>query len=209
MKTPALLLFLGIAAATFLDASPFEGRWRATVPGPRGDLEMTYEFTETDGKLSGVVQSTFGRIPMGNLSTTDDSVFFLIDLWGNASYYSGTIKEDSIEFLIEGARGETNVTATRAPASFEGKWRGTVDGPEGAMELVFTFRTVDGVLSGSVSSDFGETPFETGSIAGDTIKFATRFEGMPINHTGTIDGDTISLRAVSSEWDITMTLHRL
>jgi hypothetical protein len=209
MKTSFLFLLFSLIAATANGSSPFEGRWRATVPGPRGDAEMTYIFTETDGKISGVVESPFGVIPMGNLSATGDSVFFLIDFWGNAAYYSGTIKDESIEFLLDGARGETRVVATRAPASFEGKWRGTVEGPDGSMELIFTFRNIEGVLSGSVSSDFGETPFETGSISGDTIKFATRFEGMPIEHTGTIDGDSISLRAVSSEWEVAMTLHRM
>lgn len=209
MKISFLFLVFGLTAATAADASPFEGRWRATVPGPRGDAEMTYIFTETDGKISGVVESPFGVLPLGNLSATGDSVFFLIDFWGNATYYSGTIKDESIEFLLEGARGETHVVATRAPASFEGKWRGTVEGPDGSMELIFTFRNIEGVLSGSVSSDFGETPFESGSISGDSINFTTRFEGMPIEHTGTIDGDSISLRAVSSEWDSTMTLHRM
>ncbi|KAA6460318.1 hypothetical protein DYQ86_14880 [Acidobacteria bacterium AB60] len=82
-----------------------------------------------------------------------------------------------------------------------GTWTTTVQGPNGDMTLTFHFKQDGGALTGTVESSMGGDPFtiSNGKIDGDKITFDTSFNGMTINHTGTVGEDEIKLSAKSED----------
>lgn len=98
------------------------------------------------------------------------------------------------------------VLTYHAPAAFAatdatGTWTAQVQGPNGDMTLTFRFKQDGDKLSGTVESSIGGDPFSitNGKVDGDKITFDTSFNGMTINHTGTLSGDEIKLSAKSDD----------
>src|SRR5688500_1290799 len=64
---PVIILLLVASSASY--ATGIEGTWKAKMQGPNGDMELTFVFKMTDGKLSGVV-----RTPNGDTEITNAQV---------------------------------------------------------------------------------------------------------------------------------------
>lgn len=85
----------------------------------------------------------------------------------------------------------------------DGKWNATVDGPQGAINLVFEFKAgaEAGKLEGAMSVDMlpAPAPLSEGTIKGNDVAFKialTFGEGMPpmvISYKGTLKGDELGL----------------
>jgi len=75
-------------------------------------------------------------------------------------------------------------------ADLDGRWIGEMQGPEGSMEMAFTFKVSGDTLSGSVQNPMGDMPF-TGKVDGDNFNFSIDFEGMSIDHRCVVSGDSI------------------
>ena len=75
-----------------------------------------------------------------------------------------------------------------------GKWKGTMESPNGAMEMVFDFKANADSLTGTIASPMGELPISNGKIDGKNFSFEISFNDMTIKHTGTIMADSISLK---------------
>jgi len=100
--------------------------------------------------------------------------------------------------------------ALAVPANpVDGKWQGTVSGPNGDMTLNFTFKADGTKLTGSVSTPNGEMPISDGKIDGDKLSFNTKFDDNVIEHEGTVSGDTIQLKAKGPWGEMEMTLKRV
>jgi hypothetical protein len=99
--------------------------------------------------------------------------------------------------------------ASASPAAdINGRWEGTIAGPNGDLKLAFNFK-VDGTkLTGTVETPNGNAPFDDGKVDGDHISFKTHFGDSEINHEGTISGDTIQLKVEGPWGKSEMTLKR-
>jgi hypothetical protein len=75
-----------------------------------------------------------------------------------------------------------------------GKWKGQMEGPNGAMEMTYTFKVVGDSLSGTTASPMGEMPFSNGKMNGKTFSFDVSFNEMTFTNQGTVMGDSISLK---------------
>lgn len=98
------------------------------------------------------------------------------------------------------------VLTQAAPAAFAatdatGTWTAQIQGPNGDMTLTFHFKQDADKLTGTVETSMGGDPgpISNGKIDGDKISFDTSFNGMTINHVGTISGDEIKLSAKSDD----------
>ena len=98
------------------------------------------------------------------------------------------------------------VITQAAPSAFAatdatGDWAATVQGPNGDMTLTFHFKQDGDKLTGTVESSMGgdPAPISNGKVDGDKITFDTSFNGMTINHVGTISSDEIKLSAKSDD----------
>jgi hypothetical protein len=77
----------------------------------------------------------------------------------------------------------------------DGSWKGTLTGPNGDMELVYTFKADAANLSGSVTSAMGTLTIENGKINGKEFSFDINVNGQVFSNTGVLEGDVIKLSA--------------
>lgn len=93
-------------------------------------------------------------------------------------------------------------------ADINGRWEGTVSGPNGDFQLVFNFKVEGTKLTGSVETPNGDIPIDEGKVEGDHISFKTHFGDSEVNHEGTVSGDTIQLNVEGPWGKSEMTLKR-
>jgi hypothetical protein len=102
-------------------------------------------------------------------------------------------------------------------ADITGKWSADMQMPGGgdSMQIIFTFAQDGATFTGSVLGPQGDpTPISDGKIDGDKISFKVSFNGMTIDHEGTVNeaGDEIKLSTKSDSGDfpaMEMTLKRV
>jgi len=83
-------------------------------------------------------------------------------------------------------------------ADVSGNWKGTAEGPNGAIERSFTFKQDGSKLTGETNSEYtGKSTINDGKVEGDTITFSinAKFQDneMKLTYKGKITGDTIKL----------------
>jgi len=83
-------------------------------------------------------------------------------------------------------------------ADVSGNWKGTAEGPNGAIERSFTFKQDGSKLTGETNSEYtGKSMINDGKVEGDTITFSinAKFQDneMKLTYKGKITGDTIKL----------------
>lgn len=88
-------------------------------------------------------------------------------------------------------------TAAAFLADVTGRWAGSVDTPNGAFEIVYSFEASGETLTGSLETPNGSVPIREGTVSGNDIAFVIDIMDSAVRHTGTVTGDTLLLR---SEW---------
>lgn len=77
-------------------------------------------------------------------------------------------------------------------------WKGTAEGPQGAIERTFTFKVDGAKLTGETASEMmGKSELKDGKVEGDNISFSinANFQGndMTLAYKGKVVGDQIKL----------------
>jgi hypothetical protein len=90
------------------------------------------------------------------------------------------------------------LTSSVFGADIDGKWNGSLDTPNGAVNLFFTFKADGTTLNGTtVGPDNNEVKISNGKIEGNKLAFDTTidFGGMPftIPYKGELAGNTVKL----------------
>lgn len=98
--------------------------------------------------------------------------------------------------------------AVALAADINGRWEGTISGPNGDIQIAFNFKVDGAKLTGTVASPSGDIAIEDGKVEGDHLSFKTHFDDNVINHEGTISGDTIQLNVEGPWGKSEMTLKR-
>lgn len=85
-------------------------------------------------------------------------------------------------------------------ADIDGKWAGSVDTPNGPVNVGYTFKADGAALTGTtIGPDGMEVKISNGKIDGAKLSFdvALDFGGMPftLSYTGVLAGDTLTLTA--------------
>ena len=83
-------------------------------------------------------------------------------------------------------------------ADVDGKWAGTVGGPQGEFPVAFTFKADGATLTGTTTGfDGSEVPIKDGKIDGNNISFTVTFDfgGMPLelSYKGVVSPDEIKI----------------
>ena len=86
-------------------------------------------------------------------------------------------------------------------ADVTGKWVGSVDTPNGPIELTFEFKAEGDLLSGSVTSAMGTQALSNGKVAGELLTFDVDLEGGKITHEAKVNtaGDELVIKA-TGDW---------
>jgi hypothetical protein len=83
-------------------------------------------------------------------------------------------------------------------ADISGNWKGTAEGPNGAIERTFTFKQDGAKLTGETNSQYtGKSEITDGKVEGDAISFSITAKiqdnEVKLTYKGKITGDTIKL----------------
>jgi len=86
-------------------------------------------------------------------------------------------------------------------ADVTGKWVGSVETPNGALELTFELKTEGEAVTGTVASAMGSLPINNGKLAGDVLTFDVVIEAMTIKHECKVSaaGDEIAVKS-TGDW---------
>jgi len=84
-------------------------------------------------------------------------------------------------------------------ADVDGKWKGSLDTPMGAVDVNFTFKADGPTLNGTMSGpDGGDVAIKNGKIDGDKISFVVSldFGGMAfdLNYTGVVKPTEVAMK---------------
>jgi len=120
---------------------------------------------------------------------------------------SATVKTMIRHALLAGILSALFATLSFA-ADINGRWEGTVSGPNGDFQIAFNFKVDGAKLTGTVEGPNGDVPIDDGKVDGDHVWFKTHFDDSEINHDGTVSGDTIQLKVEGPWGESEMTLKR-
>jgi hypothetical protein len=121
MKRPVLLLLAVLAIlcapAVAGDAKAVLGKWQATIETPRGNNEVTMEFTGSEEELAGTWTDMRGASELVNVKFADGKLTFQrnVEFQGSSFTidYSGTVDGDTLSLTMSTPRGDRQITATR------------------------------------------------------------------------------------------------
>ena len=85
--------------------------------------------------------------------------------------------------------------------NINGKWKGEMQGPNGAMEMVYKFKVSADTLSGSIENPMGELPISNGKVNGNKFSYDISFNDMTFTNQGTFMGDSISIKFQGMQGD--------
>ena len=209
-------LFLVICATTVVAQSGNAGgTWDATLTSPQGTFNVQLILKQDGDKLSGVVKSARGEIPVEGTSNGKDiklkyTIKFqendmLITLAGaldgasikgTADYGGLADGEFNAKRASDAAAATAKAPASTAPASdktdISGAWSFQVESSAGSGSPTFTFKQDGEKLAGQYKGAFGEAPL-TGTVKGNKVDFVIKVEAqgqqMTITYAGTVEKD--------------------
>ena len=209
-------LFLVLSATTVVAQSAnAAGTWDTTLTSPQGTFNVQLILKQDGEKLSGMVKSARGEIPVeGTANGKDIKLMYTIKFQENDMLITltGALDGASIkgsadyggladgEFSAKRA-SEAAATTTQAPAStpsasdktdISGAWAFQVESSAGSGSPTFTFKQDGEKLTGQYKGAFGEAPL-TGTVKGNKVDFVIKVEAqgqqMTITYAGTVEKD--------------------
>ncbi len=89
-------------------------------------------------------------------------------------------------------------------ADITGKWVGSVETPNGPMELTYELKSEGETVTGTVASAMGSLPIADGKLVGDVLTYTVSLEGGTITHEAKVNaaGDEIAIKA-TGDWGVT------
>lgn len=206
-----LVLLLAFITAAALRAEDFTGRWEGWPTLPDGTtFKLAFVFSAgSDGKLTCSVEtSDFGTFTATDLVVDGDKITFDVPTDGGIYHNVGTLKPEGL--LLEGTGPEGAVPPVlykRPAADLAGTWRGTIQFPDEAAEVVYTFIGSNGQFTGTSRSPMGEVPLTAIKVDGPRVSFESELSGFTIKRRGTITGDKLELTVTidGNEFAVTFT----
>ena len=87
-----------------------------------------------------------------------------------------------------------------AATDLTGSWTGTVQSPNGDMQITFNLKQDGAKLTGTVQTPMGDpSEISNGKVDGDKVYWETSFNGMTMKHDGTANGDEMKIAVKSSD----------
>ena len=209
-------LFLILCATTVVaQSASAAGTWDATLTSPQGTFNVQLILKQDGDKLSGVVKSARGELPIEGTNNGKDiklkyTIKFqdndmLITLTGaldgasikGSADYGGLADGEFNAKRASDAGAATTKPPTSAPSASDktdisGAWAFQVESSAGSGSPTFTFKQDGEKLAGQYKGAFGEAPL-TGTVKGNKVDFVIKVEAqgqqMTITYAGTVEKD--------------------
>jgi hypothetical protein len=209
MKTSiTVLLFLVLSITS--NAQQLNGSWKGKMSGPNGDIELVFTFTVNADTLSGDVTSEMGSLPIENGKVNGNELSFDVNVNGQVISHTGVLDSDIVKLSFPWMEEPMVLSRVKEESKINGKWIGKVSGPQGDMELTFTFKVEGDTLIGTDSSSIGVIELTNGIVNGNDFSFDIDLQGMKISHKCKyLADDTIDVIANVMEQEMDMKLTRV
>jgi hypothetical protein len=90
-----------------------------------------------------------------------------------------------------------------------GTWKGSMDTPNGALEVSLNLKADGNALTGAVTVMGSETKIEKGKLDGDKISFEVNPENFgTVAYAGTVNGDSMNLKVKVMDNEMPLVLKR-
>jgi cytoskeletal protein CcmA (bactofilin family) len=192
MKTLIAILLLIVLGIT-CNAQNLDGKWKGKMTGPNGGMELLFTFKVDADSLSGNVSSDRGTLPLENGKVNGNEFSFDVNVNGQVFSNTGVLDGDIIKLSSPRIDQPIVLSRVKEEAKIDGKWMGKFNGPQGDVNLTFTFKVDADSLSGNVSSDMGTLPIQNGKVNGNKFSYEIDINGRIMSNTGVLEGDTIKL----------------
>lgn len=93
------------------------------------------------------------------------------------------------------------VSATAWAADVTGKWVGSVESPQGPIELTYDLKMDGEVVTGTITSAMGSVAIDKGRLSGDLLTYEVSLQGAVVKHEARLDAaaTTIAVKA-TGDW---------
>ena len=209
MKTSITVLLLLVFSITS-NAQNLDGKWKGKMSTPNGDIELVFTFQVNTDSLTGNVTSQMGTLPIENGKVDGNEFSFEINIDGQVINHTGVLDGDTVKLSLPWGDEQMALSRAKEESKINGKWVGKASGPQGDMELTFTFNVNGDTLTGADSSSIGVIPLTNGVVNGNDFSFDVDLQGMKINHKCKyLPDDTISVIANVMDQEMNMKLTRV
>jgi hypothetical protein len=204
MKLLATMLMTVLMTVTAY-AADVDGTWTGTAAAPTGDVAVTFTFKADGAKLTGSTVSPDGttiQVKDGKIDGSTITFTLTFDFGGTPFVlpYKGVVSADQIKMSADagGVPIEMLLKKSKAVASVDGAWAGSVGGPGGEFPVSFNFKSDGAKLTGTTTGiDGAPVPIKDGKIDGSAITFGVSldFGGMPfdMSYKGVVASDEIKM----------------
>ncbi len=208
MKTCiTVLLFLALSITGL--AQNLDGSWKGKMSTPNGDMDLTFTFKVDADSLTGNVESNMGTLPIVNGKVDGNKFTFDVDVNGQVIHHTGVLDSNEVKLTLPFSDQPMILSRVSEGTKIDGKWTGTINGPQGETQLYFTFKVDGDKLAGSDSSSMGNTDISNGVVKGNEFSFDIEMNGMKISHECKyMDNDTIDMVANVMDQKMDMKLTR-
>jgi hypothetical protein len=209
MKTVISFLLLLIFSIA-VNAQALDGSWKGKMITPNGDLDLVFTFKVNADSLNGNVASEMGTLPIENGKINGNKFSFDVNVNGQIFSHEGVLDGDTVKLSFPMMDQQMKLSRVIDESKINGKWVGKISGPQGEMELTFTFRVNGDTLTGTDSSSMGVIDLTNGNVKGNEFTFDVDLQGMIINHKCKyLDDDIIDVVADGMDQRMVMKLTRL
>jgi hypothetical protein len=209
MKTSITVLLLLVFSIT-CNAQNLDGKWKGKMSTPNGDIELVFTFQVNTDSLTGNVSSQMGTLPIENGKVDGNKFSFDVNINGQVINHTGVLDGDTVKLSLPWGDQQMALSRAKEESKINGKWVGKASGPQGDMELTFTFNVNGDTLTGADSSFIGVIPLTNGVVDGNDFSFDVDLQGMKISHKCKyLTDDTISVVTNVMDQEMNMKLTRI
>lgn len=209
MKTIITVLLLLVISITS-NAQTLDGSWEGKISGPQGDLDLVFTFKVNADSLNGNVSSEMGTLPIENGKIDGNKFSFDVSVNGQVINHTGVLDSGKVKLSFPWLEQPVILTRVKEESKINGRWVGMVSGPQGDMELTFTFKVDGDTLTGTDSSSIGVIELTNGIVNGNNFSFDIDLQGNKISHACEyFPGDSIGVKANVMDREVNMKLTRV
>ncbi len=195
VQTAALLCVMAAACL----ASGAAGRWKMVANAPDGNAyHVTLVLKDEGGKLSGVLESDRGQMPLANVAFVNGELRFDLMLDMGAIPFRLKVEGDKLSGTLTAPDGSTGpVTGQReaaATGSIAGKWEISATDPDGTgRRATFDLKQDGERITGTLMTENGDAlPIAGGKVNGGAFEFKVSIGEGDIVISGKLAGDTVA-----------------
>jgi len=191
-------------------AQNLNGKWKGSLSGPNGNVDLFYTFKVDADSLSGSVTSMLGTLTLENGKVDGNKFSFSVNVNGQVVNDRGILEGDSIKLYSPMMEEPIVLKRIKEESKIDGKWLGKVNGPQGEFEITFIFKVDGNTLTGKNSTAMGESDLTNGVVNGNEFSFDVDMGEMKINHKCKyLDDDTIDMQVDFMGQNMVMKLTRV